>query len=88
MASKDDKTVGSAQGGAAPWAAGWSAMANDSLSNAQRELSSLGYPKERIRVQALPKNALRRIQRVGFAATSVAATIWLLAIVWLWPVGA
>ena len=35
-------------------------------------------------VQTLPKDARRRIQRVGIAATSVAAMIWLLGIGWAW----
>jgi hypothetical protein len=35
-------------------------------------------------VNTLPKNSLRRIQRVGVTATSFAATIWLLALVWIW----
>jgi hypothetical protein len=34
-------------------------------------------------VHALPKNSLRRIQRVGVTATSFAATIWVLALVWV-----
>lgn len=34
-------------------------------------------------VHTLPKNSLRRIQRVGVTATSFAATIWLLALVWI-----
>ena len=34
-------------------------------------------------VHALPKNSLRRIQRVGVTATSFAATVWLLALVWI-----
>jgi uncharacterized protein YwlG (UPF0340 family) len=35
-------------------------------------------------VHMLPKNSLRRIKRVGVTATSFAATIWLLALVWIW----
>lgn len=35
---------------------------------------------------ALPKNVERSIRRIGVAATSVAATIWLLAIVWVWQI--
>jgi len=35
-------------------------------------------------VHTLPKNSLRRIKRVGVTATSLAATIWLLALVWIW----
>ena len=34
----------------------------------------------------LPKKSQRRIQRIGLAATSVAATIWLLGAAWLWQV--
>ena len=32
------------------------------------------------------KNAQRRIQRVGIAATGVAAAIWLAGAVWMWQV--
>jgi len=35
-------------------------------------------------MHTLPKNSLRRIKRVGVTATSFAATIWLLALVWIW----
>ncbi len=35
-----------------------------------------------VHVHTLPKDARRRIQRVGIAATSVAAMIWLLGIGW------
>jgi hypothetical protein len=38
------------------------------------------------RVHTLPKNSLRRIKRVGVAATSFAATLWLLALVWIWQI--
>ncbi|HKO67636.1 MAG TPA: hypothetical protein VJU53_07515 [Burkholderiaceae bacterium] len=34
--------------------------------------------------QTLPKNAQRRIKRVGIAATSVAATMWLVGAAWAW----
>ncbi len=40
----------------------------------------------RDQVQTLPKNSRRRIQRVGIAATSIAATIWLMGVVWIWQV--
>ena len=38
----------------------------------------------RDQIQTLPKNAQRRIQIVGIAATSVAATIWLAGAAWAW----
>ena len=34
-------------------------------------------------VHTLPENSLRRIQRVGVTATSFAATVWVLALVWI-----
>jgi len=34
-------------------------------------------------MHTLPKNSLRRIKRVGVTATSLAATIWVLALVWI-----
>jgi len=36
--------------------------------------------------QTLPQTSRRRIQRVGIAATSVAATIWLIGVAWAWQV--
>ncbi|HVE90606.1 MAG TPA: hypothetical protein VNA44_13005 [Burkholderiaceae bacterium] len=56
---------------ACPWAASW-----------------MGMPDGRRTLQphALPKDAHRRIERIGVAATGVAATIWVLAMVWVWQV--
>ena len=45
-----------------------------------------GWSGMRDQVQTLPKNSRRRIQRVGIAATSIAATIWLMGVVWIWQV--
>ena len=41
-----------------------------------------GWTSMQRQVHTLPKNARQRIQRVGIAATSVAAMIWLLGIGW------
>lgn len=71
---------------AAPWAADWSDMATNSKSDEQRELSSLGHGEESAQVHALPKNAQRRLQRIGFAASGIAATVWLLAMVRVWQI--
>lgn len=57
---------------AAPWNAGWSGMAD--------------RPQARTPVHVLPENTERRLKRVGFAASSVAAVIWCAAIAWLWPI--
>jgi hypothetical protein len=35
---------------------------------------------------ALPEKSQRRIQRVGIAATGIAATIWLVGAIWAWQV--
>jgi len=43
-----------------------------------------GWTGMHSQVNTLPKNSLRRIQRVGVTATSFAATIWLLALIWIW----
>jgi hypothetical protein len=86
MASRGDQTANGIPRWAGPWAAGWSGMANNSPSHSELERSSLSHREDRIRVHALPKGAQRRIQTIGFAASGVAATIWLSAIVWLWPI--
>lgn len=54
---------------ACPWAASWTSMHDGGRAR---------------QPQALPKDAHGRIQRIGVAATGVAATIWLLAAVWMW----
>ena len=38
------------------------------------------------RLHVLPKNSQRRLQRIGVAATSVAATVWLVAALWAWQI--
>ena len=43
---------------------------------------AVGRSGMHVQVHTLPKDARRRIQRVGIAATSVAAMIWLLGIGW------
>lgn len=88
MESKGDRTVNGIPRWACPWAPGWSGMHQNSPQNSERELLlwSQRYREERTRAQALPKNSQRRIQRIGFAATGVAATVWLLAMVWVWQI--
>ncbi|HVG03630.1 MAG TPA: hypothetical protein VM937_01700 [Burkholderiaceae bacterium] len=55
---------------ACPWQASWTAVPD----------------KHTHQPHALPKNAHRRIERIGVAASGVAATIWVLAMVWVWQV--
>ena len=38
------------------------------------------------RLHVLPQNSQQRLQRVGVAATSVAATVWLMAALWAWQI--
>jgi len=45
-----------------------------------------GSSRIRDQSQMLPQNSRRRIQRVGIAATSVAAMIWLIGVAWAWQV--
>lgn len=73
MDSKSDRVINGIPRWSAPWAAGWSDMDADGQRNA------------RDRLHVLPKNSQRRIQVIGVAASSLAATVWLLAIAWLWP---
>ena len=48
--------------------------------------SAQGWSSMRDHGRTLGQNSRRRIQRVGIAATSVAATIWLIGAVWAWQV--
>ena len=80
MESKGNMTVTGIPRWACPWAAGGSGMHKSSVQNYEFELSSVAASNERTRQNELPKNAQRRIQRIGFAATGVAATVWLLGV--------
>lgn len=82
----NDKSVKGVSRWAGPWQAGWSGMTRPSQSHMERELSSLGHRSKRAQSQALPKNSQRRIQQIGFAATGLAATVWLVAVVWVWQI--
>ena len=82
MESKGDTSVTGLPRWACPWAAGLSAMHANSQPNYERELLSLANSDRSAAEKELPKNSRRRIQRIGFAATGVAATVWLLAMVW------
>ena len=62
-----ERTDNRATKGVPRWASPWAA----------------GWTGMHSQVNTLPKNSLRRIQRVGVTATSFAATIWLLALVWI-----
>jgi hypothetical protein len=86
MESKGDKTATGIPRWACPWATGSTGMHKNSTPNYERDLLSFAASDRRTRVQALPKNSKRRIQRIGFAATGFAATVWLMAVVWIWQV--
>jgi hypothetical protein len=63
-----ERTENRAANGIPRWACPWAA----------------GWTGMHDQMHTLPKNSLRRIKRVGVTATSLAATIWLLALVWIW----
>jgi hypothetical protein len=63
-----ERTENRAANGTPRWACPWAA----------------GWTGMHDQMHTLPKNSLRRIKRVGVTATSLAATIWLLALVWIW----
>ncbi len=86
MESRGDRTVTGIPRWACPWAAGWSGMHKTSVPNYERELLSLASRDRSAAEKELPQNSRRRIQRIGFAATSFAAAAWLLAVVWVWQV--
>ena len=86
MKSKGDNTVNGLPRWACPWTAGWSGMPQSSRTNYARELLNLADSDRPAAEKELPKNSQRRIQRIGFAATGVAATVWLLAMVWVWQI--
>ncbi len=71
MSLKTDILAGGAPRWACPWTASWTSMQNGARAR---------------QPHPLPKDAHRRIQRVSVAATSVAATLWVLALVWVWQV--
>lgn len=71
MTTKSDNSRNGIPTWAGPWAASWTSMQNGERARQTHEL---------------PKDAHRRIQRIGVAATSAAATIWVLAMVWVWQV--
>ena len=80
MELRSDKTVTGITRWACPWAAGWSGMHKNSAPNYERELLSLTSRDRSPAEEGPPKNSRRRIQRIGFAATGVAATVWLLGV--------
>jgi hypothetical protein len=86
MESKGDKTATGVPRWACLWTTGSTGTHKNSAPNYERELLSLSGSDRRARVQTLPKNSQRRIQRIGFAATGFAATLWLMAVVWIWQV--
>ena len=58
---------------------------NERLAGTPRSIARwIPESEVRDRRQTLPKNSQRRIQIVGIAATSVAATIWLAGAAWAW----
>lgn len=74
MNSKDNGVANNIPRWSAPWAAGWS-----DLSAGTQRIGRDRLPKQ-------PRNSQRRLQVIGFASSSLAATVWAFAIAWLWPV--
>lgn len=82
MESKDNKAASLAPRWAGPWAAGWTGMQSQLPSSGERRSGSIA-DNGRPRLHTLPLNTRRRIQRIGVAATSLAATVWLLGVAWV-----
>ena len=58
-------------------------MHKTSVPSYERELLSLARHDRSAAEQELPKNSRRRVQRIGFAASGVAAAVWLLGVAWV-----
>jgi len=82
MESRGNGTVSGIPRWACPWSAGWSGMHKASAPNYEQELLSLTSRARSAAENELPKNARRRIQRIGVAATGAAAAVWLLGVAW------
>ncbi len=83
MESKDNNAANVAPHWAGPWAAGWTGMQSHLATGAQRRPASWIADNGRPRLHTLPPNARRRLQRIGVAASSLAASVWLLGGVWV-----
>lgn len=71
MESKGNNSLTGIPRWACPWTAEVSGMHTNSHAAAET---------------GLPKNSQRRLQRIGFAATGIAASVWLMAVVWVWEI--
>ena len=87
MESKADRALT----GISRWANPWPAEVSNTHANphSSYECEELVSPRDSDRSNAekeLPKDSRRRLQTIGFAATGLAATVWLVGIVWAWQV--
>lgn len=83
MSSRSDTNDSGVPRWAGPWAAGWSGMQRHLPSADQRTPARSSGDNGRPRLHTLPPRARRRIQRIGVAASSFAATVWLLGAAWV-----
>lgn len=84
MESKGDKALT----GISRWACPWPAQVSDGHTNTsslfERDQSGPHAGNRPAAEEDLPKDARRRLQTIGLAATSFAASVWLIGVIWVW----
>lgn len=86
MEPKGDKALTGAPRWACPWPMEVSRMHASSRSRSACELLSPPNGDRSAAETELPKDSQRRLQWIGFAATGVAASVWLMAAIWVWEI--
>lgn len=84
MESKSDKTLTAISRWACPWPAEVSNTHTNSRSTCEREPFSPRNSDRSNLKKELPGDFPRRLKTIGFAATGVAASVWLMAVIWVW----
>ncbi len=85
MESKGDKALTGVPRWACPWPTEAPGVHSNSCSTSECDLLSPPH-SDRLGTDRQLLNSERRLQRIGIAATSVAASVWLLAAIWVWEI--
>ncbi|MGZ8993624.1 MAG: hypothetical protein ACXW16_06370 [Burkholderiaceae bacterium] len=86
MEAKGAKALTGISRWACPWPAEMSKTRTTSHSSYECNLLIPRDSDRSATEEELPKYSRRRLQTIGFAATGVAASVWLMAVIWVWQI--
>ena len=86
MELKGDKALTGTSPSACPWPPEMSTTRTSSHSSYACDPLLPRASSQSTAEEGLPNNSRRRLQTIGFAATGVAASVWLMGAIWVWQI--